>query len=32
MVVVGIVLMFVARFVLRPSFFKDPLESAAPER
>ena len=31
-VVVGIVLMFVARFVLRSSFFRDPLESAAPER
>jgi hypothetical protein len=31
-VVVGIVLMFVARFVLRSPFFRDPLESAAPER
>jgi amino acid transporter len=31
-VVAGIVLMFVARFGLRSSFFREPLESAAPER
>jgi len=31
-VVAGIVLMFVARFGLRSSFFREPLESAASER